>query len=204
MIDYVSQYVYSVPFEDLYTTEILVVIMLFGLAGFSFIFIWRAYKDYWRVIICGWWLFCSYFIPWTVDYGVPFDYESFYMNQIGSSVFLASGLSLISYLGKQYTIQITLLIILTTLFAIFNYIVQIGYISGSRIFFDSYSENADYIQILEILTLMTMVRYGYNTSVGRRTASNNLSVLFNKSTVSEAQERTRARAQTEKEEISET
>jgi len=200
MIDYITRYIYSAPFEDLYRMEKVVVIMLFALAVFSFIFIWRAYKDYWRVFICGWWLFCSYFIPWTVDYGVPFDYESFYENQIGSSVFLASGLSLIGYLGKQYTAQITLLIILTTLFAIFNFIVQIGYISGSRIFFDSYHDNADYVQMLEILTLMSMVRYGYSASVGRRTASNNFSLLFNKNTVSQTEERARA----EKKEIGET
>lgn len=81
----------------------------------------------------------------------------FYANQILASLVLGVGLGLID----KHSLMVTLVIILTTLFALFNLIVLIGYHYETYLFRDSYDRVSNILNTMELMVLLTGTAIGF-------------------------------------------
>jgi len=105
-----------------------------------------------HLLIVGLWLLL-YFIPTMIN---P-QSAIFYTNNIFFSVILVNGLILIDkkYEGGRYSIYtIEILIVLTTLYGLFNLFTQIGYLFNNYVLYDIYKSVCNWINATEALVLL--------------------------------------------------
>lgn len=105
-----------------------------------------------HLLIVGVWLLV-YFIPTLIN---P-ESAIFYTNNIFFSVLLVFSLLFIdkTYAGTRYSIYtVDLLIVLTTLYGLFNLFTQIGYLFNNYILYDIYASVCNWINGIEALVLI--------------------------------------------------
>jgi len=120
-------------------------------------------ERYPRTSIISLWLliyFLAIYLPYAKD-------GWFYTNQIMYSFILASGLMYIRSKIKQYHTQIMAIILLTTLFGLVNLIISLEYMRNSLFLYYYYDEISSSINAAEVVTLFTMVTYGFSANWSR-------------------------------------